>query len=420
MKNILLRVSPYVLAIVSAVLYCERSASQDPDLQPETMVISQIGYSSDFDCGSIDTLEISGDHISGKTTHWLMADKIGNQYYWFYFMLNNVLNKEVTVKLTDLIGNYRGQIMTVYDNRTQPVYSYDQIHWERISNTDYDKKMHSFAFKQKFTSDSVWIAYAHPFPYKKETEFINSLRSQSNITITKIGITKELRDIDLLTITDSTIACSGKKVVLITALQHAGEYPSGFIVEGLVDFLLSSDPVAVKARQDNIYKIVPMMNPDGVFHGMTRYNANLEDLNVEWDDDTTDTIHLPVEPEVAAVKQWLRNWIGQGKTVNIYIDLHSQSQQGDANVMHMPKDGMLKDFCTKLNKYFQILYIPMEFYGSATYACDIEFNLPATVFEILQSGIRGKPYLTIDDYKSYGEGIVKAVQDYFESGGSGN
>jgi predicted deacylase len=245
------------------------------------------------------------------------------------------------------------------------------------------------------------------------------LHSKSNITITKLGITKELRGINLLTITDSAMACSGKKVVLITALQHAGEYPGGFIVEGLVNFLLSNDPVAVQARKESIYKIVPMMNPDGIFHGMTRYNSNNEDLNAEWDDDTTDTIHAPVEPEVASVKLWLRDWIRQGNTINMHIDLHSQSQQGDDNVMHMPREGMLRDFCTKLNSYFQMRYMAMEFYGSATYALDAEFNIPTTVFEILQSGIRGEPYLTIDDYKAYGEGIVKAVQDYFESGGEG-
>jgi hypothetical protein len=419
MKNTLTRFFLYVLGLLSALLYCERSNSQDPSLQPKSTAFSQIEYSSDFDCGSIDTLEISGNSLSGKTVHWKMADKIGNQYYWFYFKLDNVLNKEVTIKLTDLIGNYRGKVMAVYDNRTQPVYSYDQIHWERISNAHYDKKLHTFVFTQKFTSNRVLIAYAHPYPYYREAEFINSLRSKSNITIAKLGITKELREINLLTITDSTVACLGKKVVLITAMQHAGEYPGGFIIEGLVNFLLSNDPVAVKSRQENIYKIVPMMNPDGIFHGMTRYNSNNEDLNVEWDDDTTDTIHAPVEPEVASVKLWLRDWIRQGKTINIHIDLHSQSQQGDANVMHMPKDGMLKDFCTKLNRYFQIIYIPIEFYGSATYALDTEFNIPTTVFEILQSGIRGGPYLTIDDYEAYGEGIVKAVQDYFQSGGEG-
>jgi hypothetical protein len=377
--------------------------------------------SSNFECGAIDTLtEVSPNYLSGKTKHWIKADNIGNQYYWFYFKLDNVLDKAVTIKLTDLIGNYRGNIHKVYDNRTQPVYSYDQIHWERISNVHYDENQYTLVFTQKFTNRIVLIAYAHPYPYSREVEFINSLRSKSNITIIKLGSTKESRDINLLTITDSTVPDTGKKVVLITALQHAGEYPSGFIVEGMVNFLLSNDPVAVEARKETIYKIVPMLNPDGIYHGMTRYNANNEDLNSEWDDDTSDTIHAPVEPEVDCVKLWLRDRLKEGNKIDMHIDLHSQSQQGSDNVMHMPKDGILRDFCTKLNNYFQMRYMAMEFYGSATSTMETEFHIPTTVFEITQSGIMDKPYLTIDDYYSYGEGIVKAIHDYIQSGGDGN
>jgi hypothetical protein len=128
----------------------------------------------------------------------------------------------------------------------------------------------------------------------------------------------------------------------------------------------------------------------------------------------------PIEPEVASVKLWLRDWIMQDKTINMHIDLHSQSQQGEDNVIYMPKDGMLKDFCNKLNSYFQMRYIAMEFNGSATYAMDTEFYLPTTVFEITQSGISDVHYLTIDDYKSNGEGIVKAFHDYVQAGGNGN
>jgi hypothetical protein len=382
---------------------------------------NHIIVSSNFECGAIDALtEDSTDYLSGKTKHWIQSDNIGNQYYWFYFKLDNVLNREVTIKLTDLIGNYRGNIHTVYDNRTKPVYSYDRIHWERIRNVHYDKDQHTFVFTQKFTNRMVLIAYAHPYTYSRETEYINSLRQKSGITITTLGRTKESRNINMLTVTDNTITDKGKKVVLITALQHAGEYPGGFIVEGLVNFLLSDDPVAVKGRKESVYKIIPMLNPDGIFHGMTRYNANYEDLNSEWDDDTSDTIHAPVEPEVDCVKLWLRDWIKEGNKIDMHIDLHSQSQQGEANVMHIPKDGMLRDFCTKLNNYFQMRYMAMEFYGSATSTMDTEFHIPTMVFEITQSGICNESYLTIDDYKTYGEGIVKAFHDYIQSGGDGN
>jgi Zinc carboxypeptidase/Cytosolic carboxypeptidase N-terminal domain len=415
------QLSLYLFLLITLNCKMGQVVPTNPRISTSKSDTSHIIVSSNFECGSIDTLiEASHHFLSGKTKHWIQADNIGNQYYWFYFKLDNVLNKEVTIKLTDLIGNYRGNIHTVYDNRTQPVYSYDQVHWERIRNVQYDKNRHTFLFTQKFINRIVFIAYAHPYPYSREVEFINSLRQKSGITITTLGRTKESRNISMLTITDNIITDNGKKVVLITALQHAGEYPSGFIVEGLVNFLLSDDPVAVKARKESVYKIIPMLNPDGIFHGMTRYNANYEDLNSEWDDDTSDTIRAPVEPEVACIKLWLRDWIKKGNKVNMHIDLHSQSQQGDDNVMHMPKDGILRDFCTKLNNYFKMRYIAMEFYGSATSTMETEFHIPTTVFEITQSGIMDEPYLTIDDYYSYGEGIVKAIHDYIQSGGNGN
>ena len=51
----------------------------------------------------------------------------------------------------------------------------------------------------------VLIAYAHPYPYNRGEEFVNSLRSKSNITISKLGSSKESRDIRLITITDNTM-----------------------------------------------------------------------------------------------------------------------------------------------------------------------------------------------------------------------
>ena len=46
---------------------------------------SQVVISSDFDRGSIGALkENSTNNFTGKTKHWLKADGIGDQYYWFY------------------------------------------------------------------------------------------------------------------------------------------------------------------------------------------------------------------------------------------------------------------------------------------------------------------------------------------------
>ncbi len=53
---------------------------------------------------------------------------------------------------------------------------------------------------------------------------------------------------------------------------HASEAPSSFIMQGLVDFLISSHSVAEELRKYLIFKLVPMMNPDGVFLGNTKGN----------------------------------------------------------------------------------------------------------------------------------------------------
>jgi hypothetical protein len=45
-----------------------------------------------------------------------------------------------------------------------------------------------------------------------------------------------------------------------------------FVQKGLIDFLTSSHEVAESLRTHIIFKILPVMNPDGVFMGNTRCN----------------------------------------------------------------------------------------------------------------------------------------------------
>lgn len=73
-----------------------------------------------------------------------------------------------------------------------------------------------------------------------------------------------------------------KKGVVITARVHPGEAQSSFIVQGLIEFLLSNDPVAVKLRDQYVFKIIPMLNPDGVVYGNYRCSLLGFDLNRRW------------------------------------------------------------------------------------------------------------------------------------------
>ena len=50
-------------------------------------------------------------------------------------------------------------------------------------------------------------------------------------------------------------------------------------MEGVIDFLMSKEPDAVALRDKYVFKIVPMLNPDGVITGNYRCSLGGYDLN---------------------------------------------------------------------------------------------------------------------------------------------
>lgn len=58
--------------------------------------------------------------------------------------------------------------------------------------------------------------------------------------------------------------------MVITSRVHPGESGSQFMVKGIIDYLVGSSLGARLLRDNFIFKIVPMLNPDGVINGSTR------------------------------------------------------------------------------------------------------------------------------------------------------
>lgn len=63
--------------------------------------------------------------------------------------------------------------------------------------------------------------------------------------------------------------CPGNRpYIVLTGRVHPGESNASWVMKGTLEFLCSSDPVARSLREAFIFKIVPMLNPDGVINGM--------------------------------------------------------------------------------------------------------------------------------------------------------
>ncbi len=61
-----------------------------------------------------------------------------------------------------------------------------------------------------------------------------------------------------------------KKAIVLTSRVHPGESNASNIMEGIIKFLTGNSKEAKILRQNYIFKLVPMLNPDGVINGNYR------------------------------------------------------------------------------------------------------------------------------------------------------
>jgi murein tripeptide amidase MpaA len=112
-----------------------------------------------------------------------------------------------------------------------------------------------------------------------------------------------------------------KKGIIITGRVHPGESNSSFVVEGIINFLLSNCKEAVHLRNNFVFKILPMINPDGVIYGNYRCSLLGVDLNRRWNNPSK-ILH----PIIYNAKQLVK-MLETERGVSLFTDIHGHSRK---------------------------------------------------------------------------------------------
>ncbi|XP_023290515.1 cytosolic carboxypeptidase 6 [Orussus abietinus] len=212
--------------------------------------------------------------------------------FWFNFTVDNVRAEQRVVFNVVNVSKSRNLFR---DGMTPLVKSGSRPRWQRIPRRQvfyYESAQHrdhyvlSFAFAFDREDEVYQFALAYPYSYSRHVGHLDNLCSRwSFVRRDTLALSIQKRKVDLLTVTG--VPGSGaedrpKRVVVVLARVHPGESPSSFVCQGLVDFLVSAHPIARVLRDYVVFKIVPMLNPDGVFLGNSRSTLTGTDLNRSW------------------------------------------------------------------------------------------------------------------------------------------
>ncbi|CAK8689718.1 unnamed protein product [Clavelina lepadiformis] len=183
----------------------------------------------------------------------------------------------------------------------------------------------AFCFDRADENEVYHFAYSYPYTYTRLQGYLDRLEKKQLPYLDRhlLTLTVQQRRLDLLTITSPENLKEDAKhnVVFLTGRVHPGESPSSHIVQGFIDFLLSNHPMACVLRDNIIFKVVPMLNPDGVYLGNYRCSLMGFDLNRHWQDPSP-----WAHPTLHASKQYLMNLhSNMNMDIDFYIDVHAHS-----------------------------------------------------------------------------------------------
>ena len=225
------------------------------------------------------------------------------------------------------------------DHRYPPKVSRNGRDWQlQQHQLQGDKLQFSLAIDQQAT----WISAQESLTSEAYYHWGRKLAKRDNVDHEVIGWSVQKRPLYKIETKDQ-----GNEWLVVLGRQHPPEITGALAIFPFTDTLLADTPLAQQFRQRFNILVIPNVNPDGVYLGNWRHNANGADLNRDWGKFK--------QPEVASIHNYLAKLVAQGQKLSMAVDFHSTKRDIFYTMPldpQRPNPGLVTDWLSDLDKLY--------------------------------------------------------------------
>ncbi|XP_071483776.1 cytosolic carboxypeptidase-like protein 5 [Diadema antillarum] len=353
---------------------------------------------------------------------WTSPDCAGTEFEngnrtWFHFAVKGCpMNKLVKFNIMNM--NKQGKL---YSQGLAPVVKVlpQKPKWERIRDRPTHETVDgqfilSFTYRFEYRFSSVYFAFCYPYSYTEYQERLTELdnkfsgrkydagcpsnaiyyhrellcHSLDNLRVDLVtisschGLTSEreprLHGLFPDTSTERARKFKHKRVFFLSSRVHPGETPASFVFNGFLDFILRpKDERAIQLRKLFVFKLIPLLNPDGVQRGHYRTDQRGVNLN---------RVYLNPDPD-------LHPSIFAAKSVITHHHVNSRVQKQPAN--SRPEGISPSAACPSTNGHEQCDNGSLMECGDVTDSAEVRAELSNTKFVIQKKGTGANAILVV-------------------------
>ncbi|XP_028928622.1 cytosolic carboxypeptidase 3 isoform X2 [Ornithorhynchus anatinus] len=295
-------------------------------------------FEARFESGNLQKVVKVGEYEYQLT---MRSDLFTNRHtQWYYFQ---VTNTQAGTPYRFTIVNF-AKPASLYGRGMRPLFYSEKeaeahhIGWKRTgdqikyyrNNLGQDGRRFfslTWTFQFPHSKDTCYFAHCYPYTYANLQDYLAVICNDPvKSKFCKVGVlchSLARNMVYVLTITTPS-RDSGprkRKAVILTARVHPGESNSSWIMKGFLDYILGESSDAQLLRDTFVFKVIPMLNPDGVIVGNYRCSLTGRDLNRNYK-----SILKELFPSIWHTRNMIRRVMAE-REVLLYCDFHGHSRK---------------------------------------------------------------------------------------------